>query len=112
MIDRRALTQRQKVALILAQNGRCAENECGCKLCPGFIEFDHIQALIHGGDNEPDNWRAICTNCHKAKTRRDVQARSHCDRIAIGGRQRKGPPMPGSRLSKFKKLMSGQVVLR
>lgn len=108
MQDRRYLSQKQRVELILAQDGRC--KECGNKLQPGNIEFDHIQALVHGGDNEPDNWRAICASpCHRNKSRKDVQARSKSDRIAVGGRQRKGPPIPGTRASGIRKRMSGAV---
>lgn len=111
MTDRRYLSQKQRAELVLAQSGRCAS--CGSKLRPGNIEFDHIQALIHGGDNEPDNWRAICADpCHRNKTRADVQAKAKVDRIAFGGRQRKGRTMPGSRASGFKKCVSGKVVRR
>lgn len=110
-VDRRYLTQKQRVELVLSQDGRCAM--CGDKLRPGNIEYDHVQALVHGGDNAPDNWRAICADpCHRNKTRADVQAKAKADRLAVGGRQRKGPPMPGSRASKFKRKMSGEVVRR
>lgn len=109
--DRRYLTQKQRAELVLAQGGRCPM--CGNKLQPGHIEFDHIQALEHGGDNAADNWRAICTSpCHKLKTKADHQARAKRDRIAIGGRQRKGPPMAGSRQSKWKRRMDGTVERR
>lgn len=109
-IDRRSLSQKRRAELVLAQGGKCAD--CGKKLRPGMFDVDHRQALVHGGDNEPDNLVAICFDCHKAKTRKDVQARAHGDRIAAGGRQRTGKPMDGSRNSKFKKKMDGSVVLR
>lgn len=110
-VARRYMSQKQRVELVLSQDGRCAI--CGEKLHPGNIEFDHIQALEHDGDNAADNWRALCTSpCHKDKTRADHQARAKRDRIAIGGRQRKGPPMDGSRQSKFKRRMDGTVVTR
>jgi 5-methylcytosine-specific restriction endonuclease McrA len=110
-LDRRYLSQKKRAELVLAQGGRCAM--CGNKLQPGHIEFDHIQALEHDGDNAPDNWRAICASpCHKMKTRTDHQARGKRDRIAVGGRQKKGPPMAGSRASRFKRCMDGTVVAR
>lgn len=110
MTDRRSISQKRRAEIMLAQGGKCAM--CPAKLRLGFTEFDHTQALIHGGDNEPDNWRALCIDCHKDKTRKDVHARAHADRIAVGGRQRSGPPMPGSRKSKFKKHLDGRVTLR
>lgn len=110
-VARRYLTQKKRAELVLAQGGRCSI--CGRKLKPGHIEFDHIQALIHGGDNEPDNWRALCADpCHRNKTRADVQAKAKVDRLALGGRQRKGPPIAGSRNSRFKRRIDGTVVAR
>lgn len=79
---------------------------------PSRFEIDHIAALVHGGSNDMDNLRAICLDCHKAKTRADIQARSKSDRIAAGGKQRRGAPIPGSRNTPWKRLMSGGVVRR
>jgi len=110
MIDRRSLSQRDRAAIHLRQNGRCAI--CNIKLRVGQYEIDHIQALIHGGTNNTDNLRAICTDCHKDKTRSDVQAHKKVGRIQVGGRQRKGPPMLGSRNSPFKKHVDGSVTRR
>lgn len=111
MIDRRSLSQKRRVEIILAQDGRCAM--CGNKLVPGHIDFDHIQALEHDGDNEPDNWQALCTSpCHRIKTKADHQARAKRDRIIVGGKQRKRQPMPGSRASGWKKAMDGTVTRR
>lgn len=111
MLDRRSLSQKARAELVLAQDGRCAM--CGNKLQPGHIEFDHIQALEHDGDNAPDNWRALCASpCHKAKTKADHQGRAKRDRIIIGGRQRKSAPMPGSKASGLRKRMDGRVERR
>lgn len=111
MIDRRSLTQKRRLEIVLAQDGRCTM--CGNKLVAGHYEFDHIQALEHDGDNAADNWRAICTSpCHKQKTKADHQAKHKRDRIAVGGRQRKGAPMPGSKASGWKKPMFGPAERR
>lgn len=108
MEDRRSLSQKRRAEIVLAQDGRCTE--CGNKLQPGHFEFDHIQALEHDGDNAPDNWRAICTSpCHKLKTKADHQGRAKRDRLAVGGRQRKGAPMPGTKASGIRKRMDGTV---
>lgn len=111
MMDRRYLSQTKREAIVLRQDNRCSM--CGNPLIAGHFEFDHIQALEHDGDNADDNWRAICTSpCHKLKTKADHQARGRRDRLAIGGRARKSPPMAGSRGSKFKRKMNGEVVYR
>lgn len=111
MEDRRTLSQKRRVEIILAQDGRCSM--CGNKLVPGHIDFDHIQALEHDGDNAPDNWRALCTSpCHKAKTKADHQGRAKRDRLAVGGKTRKSQPMHGSKASPWKRRMDGSVVRR
>lgn len=109
MVDRRSFSQKKRAEICLRQGGKCG---CGEKLQAGLYEIDHIAALIHGGSNDDDNLRAICVDCHKNKTRKDVQGRAHHDRIAAGGKQRKGPPMAGSRGSLFKKHMDGSVSRR
>lgn len=110
MMDRRYLTQAQRTGLVEDQKWLCAV--CGALMEPGHVEFDHIQALEHDGDNEPDNWQALCRLCHKNKTRLDHQARAKRDRIIVGGRQRKGAPMAGTRASGLKKAMDGTVTRR
>lgn len=109
-MDRRSISQKRRTAMFLEQKGRCGE--CDCVLRPGHWEVDHVAALVHGGSNDDDNLTILCRNCHVAKSRRDVQARSKGDRVAVGGRQRKGPPMQGSRLSGLKKHMDGSVSRR
>lgn len=36
-------------------------------------EVDHCIAKVNGGTDDPDNLRAICTPCHKAKTALESQ---------------------------------------
>lgn len=38
-------------------------------------EVDHIVALVNGGEDHADNRQALCDECHKAKTRRDLGQR-------------------------------------
>jgi 5-methylcytosine-specific restriction enzyme A len=110
MTDRRSISQKRRAEIVLSQGCLC--KMCGTKLIPSQYEIDHIAALIHGGSNEEYNLQAICKDCHKLKTREDVHARAHADRIAAGGRKRKGAPLPGSRASGWKKRMDGTVVKR
>jgi 5-methylcytosine-specific restriction endonuclease McrA len=110
VIDRRSISQKRRAEICLRQKGLCVD--CGEKLRPSMYDIDHRQALIHGGDNAPDNLVAICIDCHKRKTAKDVHGRAHAERIAYGGRERKGQPMPCGRKSKLKKKMNGSVVWR
>lgn len=109
--DRRNLSQKRRAEIVAGQGGRCAE--CGNPLIAGHYDFDHIQALEHDGDNAPDNWRALCSSpCHKLKTKADHQARGKRDRLAIGGKARRGPPLPGTKASGVRKRMNGIVERR
>lgn len=111
MHDRRRLSQSAREAILAKQENRCAE--CGKELVPGHYDWDHIQALEHDGDNELDNWRAICTSpCHHNKTRKDHQARAKRDRLSLGGSQRQGQPLAGTKASGFRKRMDGTVERR
>lgn len=38
-------------------------------------EVDHDKPLEQGGSNDPSNLVVRCEDCHKAKTRREAQAR-------------------------------------
>ena len=38
-------------------------------------QVDHIVALVNGGEDHADNRQALCDECHKAKTRRDLGQR-------------------------------------
>ncbi len=63
---RRKLTPVQKLTIMVRQ-ARCPL--CGEKL--GELtetEFDHEQALVNGGADDPDNMRAVHRDCHKIKT--------------------------------------------
>lgn len=78
-------------------------------------ELDHIKALKNGGEHRESNLQALCVGCHSQKTRADVAEKSKVagtKKKHLGISTRKGPPMPGSRDSKYKKLMDGTVVLR
>lgn len=110
MIDRRTFSQKKRAEIVLRQGGNC--RDCGEKLQPSRFQIDHRQALIHDGDNSDENLAAVCDACHRIKTKKDVHARAHADRVAVVGRQRRGPPMPGSRNSRFKKHMDGRTSYR
>lgn len=45
------------------------------------VEFDHIHADVFDGPHEYQNLRPLHAECHKKKTKRDVQANAKVKRI-------------------------------
>lgn len=112
--DDEAIPPRVKLRVFDRCKERCAvcTLEIRGKLTP---EYDHIVALINGGQHRESNLQVLCSECHKDKTRQDVAEKSETygRRLkAVGIKARSGRPMPGSRASKFKRKMDGSVVLR
>lgn len=81
MTKRKAITAAMKVdCLIYRYEVTCAE--CGEQIHIGQeVEWDHVQALVHGGDHTFANLRPIHSECHKAKTARDIAAKANGDRL-------------------------------
>ena len=83
---------------------------CNCDLSLG-VQFDHDVPDQLGGENDLENCRAVCVQCHRIKTRGDIQ------QIRKSDRQRdkhSGVLKPKSSLSnrRFKKCMDGRVIDR
>lgn len=81
---RKAFTaaQRLKVfesygAIVLCQAPGC-DNAMYIKGC----DIDHIQALVDEGKHKPENWRPICSSCHRKKSAREHRANSKAKRVA------------------------------
>ena len=57
-------------------NGTC--EICGCNIFP-ILEFHHIKMLCEGGNNDYDNIKLICPNCHSLihilEDTKDIKAR-------------------------------------
>lgn len=93
-------------------DGRC---QCGCgrKIMAGEAwQPDHTIALVNGGENRESNLRPLLTEHHKNKTADDVAIKSKVSRIrraAVGVKQAKSRPMPGSKASGIRRRMSGRV---
>jgi 5-methylcytosine-specific restriction endonuclease McrA len=85
--------------------------ECGAKIAAGRRWVcDHRQALVNGGANRESNLGPIHEACDKTKTAADVAEKSKNARVRskhLGLRKRKGPPMPGSRNSRYKRKVGG-----
>lgn len=76
---------------------------------------DHLVALILRGENRERNLGPLCPICTPTKDRSDVGEKSSTYRKRakdLGIAKPKGPPMPGSRRSPFKKTMRHGTVRR
>jgi len=74
--DETAPPPRVKLRIIIRQGDRCAHCNRRLGVAGETIEFDHITALINGGENREGNLQALCGMCHAAKTREDVAEKS------------------------------------
>lgn len=74
---RKAVPDKLKLFLVLRQGARCAD--CGHKLVPGEIQYDHRPALINRDVNEegtdyvpaqldPEYLQALHNDCHDVRT--------------------------------------------
>lgn len=70
------------------------------------VEFDHIHADELGGDHHYTNLRPLHRQCHRSKkTPKDIKAIRKANRIAAGGRKRKGPEMQSRPFPKVRRPM-------
>lgn len=105
---------RVRLRILDRADRRCA----GCRkpIRPGERwTCDHIVAVINGGENRESNGQPLCRNCTKPKDAADVAEKSKTAdmaKAAYGIKARTGRPMPGSRQSKWKRKINGQVELR
>lgn len=110
---RREFPAKVKGIVALRAGGRC--EGCGIKLRFGEGHYDHKQADGLGGEPTVENCQLLCVPCHKVKTDEDVRIMRKADRqrkVAEGRKARKGPPMPGSKASKWKRRVDGTVERR
>ena len=109
-MTRQAITPQMKIDCLLHRY------DILCSIClktiyPGDeIEWDHIAALVHGGEHEYHNLRPLHTECHKVKSAQDVKANAKVKRLRNPKPSKH--PVPGSRASRFKRKMNGEVVKR
>jgi len=112
--DDTAIPVRVKLRVFDACGGRCAE--CDRKLGIGGDgpEYDHITALVNGGENREANIQCLCKPCHRAKTRTDVATKSKDRRVKAKhlGIERPKQRLPGGKDSKWKRKVTGEWVAR
>jgi 5-methylcytosine-specific restriction endonuclease McrA len=102
--DDQAIPARVKVRVFDRFDGKC----CACTLLvQGKLRpaYDHIQALINGGEHREHNLQLLCVPCHALKTRADVAEKSvtarkrtkHLGikkpRTILGGKNFRGEPI-------------------
>lgn len=76
-------------------------------------EVEHILAISLGGENRESNMAPALVGPHKGKTAQDRKTKARNDKIRKNHLGVRAPSkMAGSRNSRFKKKLNGQVVLR
>jgi 5-methylcytosine-specific restriction protein A len=115
--ERKPLTDLQRARLFLEKKGRC--HRCTRKIMHGEPWYDeHVQALQNSGTNDWENRDLTCKNCFPKKNAEDAAKAAKTRAVATNHiipasqRQKRGPPMPGSRRSAFKKKLNGETVRR
>lgn len=109
---RREFRKSVKLAAWQRCGGYC--EQCHLKII-GVPEYDHVLADGLGGEPTLENCQVLCVKCHRIKTAtEDIPKIAKADRIrkksvGLGSR---GRPIPGSRRSKWKRTVSGEVVER
>lgn len=114
---REKLTRKQFAALFLRQDGRCGNCDQRLEVKGGkpVCVDEHLNPLWRGGTNALENRELWCVPCTKPKTATEAGERAKGLNVRdkhIGAKKRKGPPMPGSKDSKWKKPMRGDAVRR
>ena len=101
-----------KAAAAMRASGAC--EGCGRRLLTGDFHYDHIVPDALDGKPTLDNCAVLCRSCHKLKTTvEDVPRIAKAKRNFNKARGiRKPSRFQASRNSKFKKKISGEVVLR
>lgn len=110
---RREFSKAVKIAAWQRADGHC-EN-CGMKLWPGKYRYDHDIPDQLGGEPTLDNCVVRCLACDGEKTySEDIPriAKAKRQQVAHIGAKQSRTPMPGSRMSRWKKRMDGTVVRR
>ena len=114
-MPRRSISTRERARLFQLHKGVC-------HICTGKIdgtreawEIEHETPLSMGGDDDAANRLLAHVKCHKAKTRNDMGVLAKAKRNEArytGARATPKAIIPGSKASRFKRKMNGQVVLR
>jgi 5-methylcytosine-specific restriction protein A len=106
-----AVPARVQLRVLDRTSGHCALCGRGIgRLCKPH--FDHVTALINGGENRESNLQVLCGGCHSVKTKADVREKSAVAKKRkklLGIKRQTGRPLPGTRASGIRKRMNGRV---
>ena len=114
-MKRPAFTAKQRLDTFKAYGAIvcCQADGCDNAMYISEAELDHHVALIDGGKHELDNWRPVCSSCHRKKSAREHKANCKAKRLAAGGRERRGKPIQSRGFeTKYRKKMNGTVEKR
>lgn len=104
----------RRLRIYEAHKGLCCL--CGLKIEAGQKWIvEHLRALELGGEDAESNMAPAHESCAIEKTRGDHHRAAKAKRVKarhIGIRKRKGPPIPGSRDSGWKRKMDGTLIRR
>lgn len=70
----------------------CQATGCDSAIYISEAELDHFLALIDGGKHEQENFRPVCSSCHRKKSAREHIANAKCKRV---NRKHSQPKPPG-----------------
>jgi len=103
-----------KLRILDRQGYRCALT--GVEFSPANKpEFDHITPLWLGGENRESNLQAVTAEAHRRKTKAEATVRAKVKantKRHLLGKKKSARPIPGSKSTRFKKLITGEVVDR
>lgn len=113
-MKRRPRTGKQRLAILEAHGRRCYLSGAVINPVKDRWELEHVIPLAGGGTDDDDNLRPVLAWAHLEKTKKDLARIAKGKRIEQKhkGAHRSSRPMPGSRASRWKKKLSGEVVER
>ena len=109
---RREFSKSVKLAAFQRANGHC--ESCGQKIVT-VAQYDHAVPDALDGEPTLDNCQVLCGACHRRKTSDlDVPAIAKAVRTneKLMGLRRRGPAMPGTKRSGWKKKLDGSTERR
>jgi 5-methylcytosine-specific restriction enzyme A len=112
-MTRRRMTPLRRARIFDAAGGVC--HLCGIRIAVGETwEAEHVIALEISGDDSDGNLRPAHVACHRAKTAEDAGRIAKAKRVRAKhiGAHRPKATLPGSKASKWKRKVSGEVVRR
>jgi 5-methylcytosine-specific restriction endonuclease McrA len=114
-MKRKQIPSKIRLAMFLNANRQC--QSCQSVIHPGQKwEIDHIIPLGMGGPDIIENMQILCKICHRFKTNhQDMNQIAKAKRLEIihfGAKKATKRPIIGSKSSKLKKKLNGEIVIR